>query len=277
MSSHANDNDESQAPEPTESRLDVDGPQPSGRLPEPEYLGRLEEIDEYGPSGESALSILDEIVKRSKGAINATSTQESTILAKTADDQGNGIQEDAELMNDLENAFTFLKDSESAGTQQDPTFVRMRSEYDKIHKLFMQSRKNEKLLMKKCRELTQELSSNASKVLAALKLSQNDRTTMISLRKEIKKAWSMVESANEKENRSKDAVTSLKVELESLRTTLAEAGVNSVAAPTATGPVSFGRNRLLEMQMEQEESIRKLRVVSVCPSFKVFWLKLNFI
>jgi hypothetical protein len=246
---------------PRESRLEESVPAPEP-LPELESLGRLEEVAEDGDQlGESALSILDDIVKRSREAIDATSTQEPHVLPKSAEEQGQAIQDDVELMKDFESTFKFLQETDSVGTQQDPTFVRMRSEYDKIHKLFMQSRKNEKLLMKKCRELTQELSSNASKVLAALKLSQNDRTTMLSLRKEIKKAWSMVESANEKDTRSKDAVASLKLELESLRTALAEAGVNTVVVPSTTGGVSFGRNRLLEMQMEQEESIRKLKVV----------------
>ena len=218
--------------------------------PAPAVVTAAEESDDED-QGESALSILGDIVKRSKEAIN-----HETDSQKKPDDP----VEDTELMQDFEKTMDFLSGNEKQDIQQDPTFVKMRSEYEKIHKLFVQSRKNEKSLMKKCRELTQELGSNASKVLAALKLSQNDRTAIASLKKEAKKAWKLVESTNEKESRSKDAVTSLKMEVESLRTTLAEAGLTS-NAPTATGGVGYGRNRLLELQMEQEDQIRHLKTV----------------
>ncbi|KAJ3176158.1 hypothetical protein HK101_010502, partial [Irineochytrium annulatum] len=90
--------------------------------------------------------------------------------------------------------------------------ARMRSEYEKLHRLFMQSRKNEQSLIKKCKDLSAELTANTAKVQAALKLGQNDRSTIGALKKEVRKAWKMVEVGTEKENRAKEAITRLKME-----------------------------------------------------------------
>ena len=197
---------------------------------------------------ESATSILGDIVKRSKETIDEqVPVPEPEPVAQ---DEA-AIKEFQETMGVFSNA--------NQETLDDPIFLKMKSEYEKIHGLFVQSRKNEKALMKKCRELTQELNSNASKVLAALKLSQNDRITISSLKKEAKKAWEVVESLNEREERSKEAISSLKVEVESLKTSLNESGLT--ASIPVQHNVGFGKNRLLELQMEQETTIRHLKSV----------------
>ncbi|KAL2915303.1 hypothetical protein HK105_205168 [Polyrhizophydium stewartii] len=168
-----------------------------------------------------------------------------------ADGSGEG---EVAIFQDLQQTLQQLAATQSS-PDQEQTVARLNNECDKLHRLFIGSRKNEKTLMKKCRELTAELSANASKVQAALKLSQNDRSTIASLRKEVKKAWKMVESASEKEARAKDVVNSLKNEIEALRSTMAEQGM----APSSAVPSSsnFARNKLLELQMEQEDQLRK--------------------
>lgn len=57
---------------------------------------------------------------------------------------------------------------------------------------------NEKRLVKKCRELNSEIVGNAAKVQTALKLSEEDQQTIVALKKEIEKAWKMVDSSHEK-------------------------------------------------------------------------------
>jgi hypothetical protein len=57
---------------------------------------------------------------------------------------------------------------------------------------------NEKRLVKKCRELNTEIVSNAAKVQTALKLSEEDQQTILALKKEIEKAWKMVDASHEK-------------------------------------------------------------------------------
>lgn len=204
-----------------------------------------DKVDSEEESVESATSILGDIIKRSKEKVDQDSAPEPVAQDDPA------IQEFQEAMGVLGNV--------SLEAQEDPIFQKMKGEYEKIHGLFVLSRRNEKSLMKKCRELTQELNSNASKVLAALKLSQNDRNTISSLKKETKKAWTVVESLNEREDRSKDVISSLKVEVESLKSALNEAGVTATMSPQTS--VGFGRNRLLELQLEQETAIRHLKSV----------------
>lgn len=79
--------------------------------------------------------------------------------------------------------------------------VERRLEYEKLHRALKKSHEQEKRLIKKCRELNGEIVNNAAKVQTALKLSQEDQATIGSLRKEIEKAWTMVDVAHEKEGK----------------------------------------------------------------------------
>ncbi|KAJ3221633.1 hypothetical protein HK099_003289 [Clydaea vesicula] len=165
-------------------------------------------------------------------------------------------EQDQIMLEDLKNTLQFFnQQSELPQATTDINFIRLNEEYDKIHKLFMQSRTNEKKLVKRCKELTTELNSNAAKVQAALKLSQNDRSTITGLKKEIRKAWKMVEAGSEKEARSKEAISSMKAEIESLHRGDDMASRGTVASPVSTG---FSRQRNLEYQIGQEESIKEL-------------------
>ena len=44
-----------------------------------------------------------------------------------------------------------------------------------------------------------------------LKLSQDDKSTIVSLKKEIEKLWNMLETSHEKEQRGRQTIQSLKV------------------------------------------------------------------
>ena len=70
----------------------------------------------------------------------------------------------------------------------DKSLERFRNEYDKLHRALKKSHESEKRLIKKCRELNQEIVANAAKVQTALKLSQEDQNTIASLKREIEKA-----------------------------------------------------------------------------------------
>merc|ERR1712054_116143 len=51
------------------------------------------------------------------------------------------------------------------------------------------------------------------KLHRALKKSQEDQATITSLKKEIERAWKMVETSHEKEQRAKDTIQGLKTEI----------------------------------------------------------------
>ncbi|CAF3292589.1 unnamed protein product [Rotaria socialis] len=98
----------------------------------------------------------------------------------------------------------------------DRSLDKFRSEYEKLHKALLKSHDSEKRLMQKCRELNAELVTNSAKVQSAMKLSDEDKSAIASLRKEIEKAWKMVDAAHEKEQRAKETIQSLRIEINNL-------------------------------------------------------------
>ncbi|KAM6911713.1 cilia- and flagella-associated protein 58 [Lycodopsis pacificus] len=90
---------------------------------------------------------------------------------------------------------------------------KVRVEYEKLIHALKKSRDNEKRLMSKCRELNAEVVSTSTKVAAALKLSQEDETTITSLKRELDKGWKMVDAAHDKERRDKETIRDLKEEV----------------------------------------------------------------
>ncbi|NWX82789.1 CFA58 protein, partial [Nothoprocta ornata] len=105
----------------------------------------------------------------------------------------------------------------------DKTLEKFRIEYEKLHAVMKKSHENEKRLMEKCRELNAELVVNSSKVAALTKLSKDDRVSISSLKREIEKAWKMVDAAYEKEQKAKETILALREEIERL-TKLVEQG-----------------------------------------------------
>ncbi|CAM4476877.1 unnamed protein product [Leuciscus chuanchicus] len=99
----------------------------------------------------------------------------------------------------------------------DEKFVRFRVEYEKVAKALQKSYKNEKRLMAKCRELNAEIVSNSVKLSTAKKLSDEDQTTISTLKMEIEKAWKMVETSNEKYMQAKGTILKLKEEITHLK------------------------------------------------------------
>lgn len=91
----------------------------------------------------------------------------------------------------------------------------------------VKSHDSEKRLMQKCRELNAELVTNSAKVQSAMKMSDDDKNVITSLRKEIEKAWKMVDAAHEKEQRAKETIQSLRIEINNL-SKLVEQGAGKI-------------------------------------------------
>eukprot|EP01116_Phalansterium_solitarium_P023261 TRINITY_DN805_c0_g1_i2.p1 TRINITY_DN805_c0_g1~~TRINITY_DN805_c0_g1_i2.p1 ORF type:complete len:893 (+),score=388.33 TRINITY_DN805_c0_g1_i2:142-2820(+) len=95
----------------------------------------------------------------------------------------------------------------------DQNLDRFRVEYEKLFRAVKKSHDSEKKLIKRCREMNAEIITNASKVQTALKLSQDDHKTIGALKKEVDKAWRMVDLSHQKEAAANGAITSLKAEM----------------------------------------------------------------
>uniref|UniRef100_A0A8C0BIM5 Cilia and flagella associated protein 58 n=1 Tax=Buteo japonicus TaxID=224669 RepID=A0A8C0BIM5_9AVES len=130
----------------------------------------------------------------------------------------------------------------------DKTLEKFRIEYEKLHAVMKKSHENEKRLMEKCRELNAELVVNSSKVAALTKLSKDDRGTIASMKTEIEKAWKMVDTAYEKEQKAKETINSLQEETARL-TNLLEQG---------SGP-SLGQEYNIQDLLKLKEDITKER------------------
>ncbi|XP_068577374.1 cilia- and flagella-associated protein 58 [Cebidichthys violaceus] len=99
---------------------------------------------------------------------------------------------------------------------EDKSMDKVRVEYEKLVHALKKSRDNEKRLMSKCRELNAEVVSTSTKVAAALKLSQEDETTITSLKRELDNGWKMVDAAHDKERRDKETIRDLREEVSTL-------------------------------------------------------------
>lgn len=80
----------------------------------------------------------------------------------------------------------------------------------------MKSHDSEQRLTQKCRDLNAEVVTNSAKVQSAMKISEEDKNSIASLRKDIEKAWKMVDIAHEKEQRAKETIQTLRIEINNL-------------------------------------------------------------
>ena len=90
---------------------------------------------------------------------------------------------------------------------------RFREEYEKLHRALKTSYESEKRLVKKCKELTETISSNLTRVKAAIKLTNEDSTTIAVLKKLVDRAWRLVEQAKDKEEKARKIIQDLKGEI----------------------------------------------------------------
>ncbi|KAM6907330.1 cilia- and flagella-associated protein 58 isoform 2-T2 [Xenentodon cancila] len=98
----------------------------------------------------------------------------------------------------------------------DGSMDKIRVEYEKLILALKKSRENERRLMSKCRQLNAEIVSSSTKVAAALKLSEEDETTITSLKSELDKAWKMVDAARDKERKDNEIIGNLKEDVSNL-------------------------------------------------------------
>lgn len=140
----------------------------------------------------------------------------------------------------------------------DKSLEHFRLEYEKLHRALKKSHESEKRLIKKCRELNQEIVSNANKVQTALNLSKEDQATIQSLKKEIERAWKMVEASHEKEQRAKETIHNLKVEIANLSHLVEQGAGLSVNQENTVNSLISQRDDLLRMRDKLEDQVSRM-------------------
>ncbi|XP_041369085.1 cilia- and flagella-associated protein 58-like [Gigantopelta aegis] len=141
----------------------------------------------------------------------------------------------------------------------DRSLEKFRAEYEKLHKALKKSHESEKRLMQKCRELNAEIVANSAKVSTALKLSQEDQGTISSLKKEIEKAWKMVDAAHEKETRARETIQSLKTEISNLSKLVEQGAGLTMGQEHSVNELLKIKEELTKERDEQLQEITKLR------------------
>ncbi|XP_046562780.1 cilia- and flagella-associated protein 58-like [Haliotis rubra] len=141
----------------------------------------------------------------------------------------------------------------------DRSLEKFRTEYEKLHKALKKSHESEKRLMQKCRELNAEIVANSAKVSTALKLSQEDQATIASLKKEIEKAWKMVDAAHEKETRARETIQSLKMEISNLSKLVEQGAGLTMGQEHSVNELLKIKEELTKERDEQLQEITRLR------------------
>jgi len=140
----------------------------------------------------------------------------------------------------------------------DKSLEHFRLEYEKLHRALKKSHESEKRLIKKCRELNAEIVSNATKVQTALNLSKEDQATIANLKKEIERAWKMVEASHEKEQRAKETIHNLKVEIANLSHLVEQGAGLSVNQENTVNSLISQRDELLKARDKLENQVQTL-------------------
>eukprot|EP00444_Apocalathium_aciculiferum_P049925 CAMPEP_0183505032 /NCGR_PEP_ID=MMETSP0371-20130417/6393_1 /TAXON_ID=268820 /ORGANISM="Peridinium aciculiferum, Strain PAER-2" /LENGTH=855 /DNA_ID=CAMNT_0025700627 /DNA_START=44 /DNA_END=2611 /DNA_ORIENTATION=- len=140
----------------------------------------------------------------------------------------------------------------------DKSLEHFRLEYEKLHRALKKSHESEKRLIKKCRELNTEIVSNAAKVQMALNLSKEDQTTIQNLKKEIERAWKMVEASHEKEQRAKETIHNLKVEIANLSHLVEQGAGLSVNQENTVNSLIAQRDELLRTRDKLDGQVKKM-------------------
>lgn len=123
---------------------------------------------------------------------------------------------------------------------------RFQNEYEKLYRALKTSYESEKRLVKRCKELNETIVSNATRVKAALRLTQEDSSTISLLKKEVDRAWKLVETAKEKEEKARKIILDLRAEIGHL-TKIVEGGTS----------LSVSAENNVQKMLEEKDSLKK--------------------
>ena len=141
----------------------------------------------------------------------------------------------------------------------DAALENFRGEYEKLFRAVKKSHDNEKKLARKCRELSSEIVANTAKIQTAVKLSEEDQGTISGLKKEIEKAWKIVDASHEKEARAKETIQQLKQEVANLNKLIEDGGSYGVGQETTLNELLQQKDELTEERDAQINQVVKLR------------------
>ena len=105
---------------------------------------------------------------------------------------------------------------------QDKAMDAFRGEYEKLFAALEKSHANEKRLDTKCDELVSEIANQQARVDGAHDTIAENAENIASLKKEIEKAWKMVDMTQEREERARETIETLNTEIQNLTKVIEE-------------------------------------------------------
>ncbi|EAY14202.1 hypothetical protein TVAG_373350 [Trichomonas vaginalis G3] len=162
---------------------------------------------------------------------------------------------DNDNLDDLEKDFTKIMDQIAL----DENLNKFGQQYKQLHEAFLTSHKNNSELIDRCRRLNNEIVQNSTRVNSVLKLSQDDQRTIAGLKFEFDKAWKMVEMSQEREQKSRDVIESLKDEVTKLGKLAEEGGAQSFMEENSLESIQKDINALkseISLQTTQLNSLQ---------------------
>ena len=164
------------------------------------------------------------------------------------------IEDDSTSLEELEKNFQAM----ISGLITEHAFEGFRGQYEAIYNAFLESQKNNKLLVEKCRELNHEILANATKINTVLKYSEDDQRTIQGLKFEFEKAWKMVELSQDREQKSKDVIDTLKAETNRLNKIVEQGGALAFQNDTSLDTVQTEIKALKQEIIIQKDQIKQL-------------------
>merc|ERR1712159_573453 len=142
---------------------------------------------------------------------------------------------------------------------QDANLDKFRVQFEKLHNALQDATQSNGRLQVKNREVNAELVANAAKTAQSLKQNQDDQVAILQLKSELSKAWTMFDSANEKEQRLREAVQTYKVEIQNLTRLCEKSKGTSGGNSESIGALSKQKQAIQRERDALIEEARKLR------------------
>ncbi|EGR30803.1 hypothetical protein IMG5_123170 [Ichthyophthirius multifiliis] len=128
----------------------------------------------------------------------------------------------------------------------DQSLDRFRQEFEKFHRALKVSQENEKRLLAKCREYTQDIGNHTSNLQGALKMTQEDNTTITHLKQELEKTYKILELSKDREEKSKQKVENLYSEIQHLNQLIEKGSANATGQTANVHDMLIAQEELLK-------------------------------
>ena len=141
----------------------------------------------------------------------------------------------------------------------DPQLERFRLEYETLYRALKKSHESEKRLVKKCKELTSDVATTVQKTTAAVKLSADDQQQIISLKQDILRTSTAVESSLLKEKETKEELATLREDIEGLRVEVKQGASGSVQQEAKLRDLTGQRDDLMRERDSTAHQVMNVR------------------